>query len=107
MAKCKGDFNPLKTFHQISTTSSDSELEIEEVFCLDACKRGPNVRVYVDGHIASLDAMNELEKSRKMFTSVVRESDVDRVWSLTKKLAAGEIKGELFKLCDDGRYLKV
>jgi hypothetical protein len=107
MAKCKGDFNPLNSFREISTRNSDNGIQIEEVFCLDACKRGPNARIYVDNQIASLEGMNDSEKSRKMFMSVVRESDVNRVWTLAKQLSNGEIQGELFKLTDDGRYVKI
>ena len=106
MAKCKGDFNPLKSLQSIEADPTENEIEIEEVFCLDACKRGPNARIYIDGYIASVDSMNALDSSRKLFTALCRDTDVSRVWALAKDLAAGRIDAELFEQAPDGRYLK-
>jgi hypothetical protein len=106
MAKCKGDFNPLTSLQSIGTDPTEKEIEIEEVFCLDACKRGPNARIYVDGYIASVDSMSALDNSRKLFTALCRDTDVSRVWAVAKDLAAGRIEAELFEQSPDGRYLK-
>jgi hypothetical protein len=106
MSKCKGDFNPLKSLQSIEKDPSENDIEIEEVFCLDACKRGPNARIYVAGYIASVDSMNELDRSRKLFTALCRDTDVNKVWSVARDLAAGRIEAELFEHSPDGRYLK-
>ena len=106
MGKCKGDFNPLTIFKNLAT-GSFSDIEINEIFCLDACKRGPNVRLYQDGHITSIEAMTDLEKTRKMFTAVSREADVHRVWAFAVDLASSKIPCQLFTLAPDGRYLEV
>ena len=68
MGKCRGMFNPKTNFEAEQAAGEGVEIEIEEVSCMNMCKRGPNVRMVHDGELVTIDdKMNETERKRKAF----------------------------------------
>jgi len=125
LGKCRGAFNPLTSFEQLSIaynvdegskdcttatmeTTTTNMIEIEESFCLNQCKKGPNVRIIgtKNGKVLVFDdtIMDETEISRKAFQRVVNEERVKRVWGIAKAVVDGELvateKGYVDKLHD-------
>ena len=72
MGKCRGMFNPKDSFTEAMSAGEagkgGEEIEIEEVQCMNMCKRGPNVRMVLRGELMTVDdKMNETEEKRKAF----------------------------------------
>ena len=105
MGKCKGDFDPLESL-RIRQLETGMPIELEEAFCLDMCKKGPNVRLLVNNKIAQVEGMTEIEISRKAFNGVSNEVAVSRVWDLAQNAFRGQAPIETFVKAADGRYLK-
>ena len=94
MSKCRGSFDPQKILGELEKESEDSFV-IEEAFCMNQCKRGPNIRLIRNGHVLTFDEdgiMNETEKRRKTFQSVGNEEHLERIWGLGQGLVDGTIK---------------
>mmetsp|Transcript_47634 Transcript_47634/g.55685 ORF Transcript_47634/g.55685 Transcript_47634/m.55685 type:complete len:157 (+) Transcript_47634:194-664(+) len=94
-SKCRGSFDPKKSLERLA---EDSEIvvDIEESFCMNQCKRGPNARMIRNGQVVIFDeenVMNETEKRRKTFQSVRNDGCVERIWGLGMDLAKGNIMG--------------
>jgi len=45
LGRCKGAFNPRDALAELIRGDGDSNVQIEEVNCMNMCKRGPNVRL--------------------------------------------------------------
>jgi len=109
MGKCRGAFNPMTSLEDQLKTNSEHEpnvtVKIEEVFCMNQCKRGPNMRIIRDGNVVTFDdklIMNDTELKRKSFQTVNCHERVAKVWGLTKGLVNGSVVGT-----DDGLSTKL
>lgn len=96
--RCVGAFEPSSAFaSQVAARAADgyTDVGIEEVFCMNMCKRGPNVRLLVDGEVATVaGAMGETELKRRAFQGVRDDDALQRVWALAEAVAAGEAAAE-------------
>lgn len=101
LGKCRGAFNPKTALEDhIKTKGEDDEpnvaVKIEEVFCMNQCKRGPNMRIIRDGNVITFDdntIMNDVELKRKSFQGVRSNERVAMVWGLTEGLVNGSVVG--------------
>ena len=110
LGKCRGAFNPLASFEMLvaegsgsngdaaaatSETATATRIEVEETFCMNQCKRGPNVRMIDNdnGKVLTFDEtiMNETELGRKAFQRVVNEDKVKALWGLAKDVTEGTV----------------
>jgi hypothetical protein len=94
--RCVGSFEPVRAFaaqaELQSLQSGRAPIEVETVFCMNQCKRGPNVRLIHDGQVATVPAeMGETEQSRRAFQGVRDDDRVRKVWSLAACAAAGTL----------------
>ncbi|KAJ1493907.1 hypothetical protein T484DRAFT_1878534 [Baffinella frigidus] len=95
LGKCRGMFNP-KTSIEAEKAKGEggAGIDIEEVRCMNMCKRGPNVRLVQGGELVTIDdKMNETERRRKAFQGVGNEARALGVWELALKLADGSVDG--------------
>merc|ERR1712125_270207 len=96
-SKCRGMFDPKKTLERLLEGESKINVEFEESFCMNQCKRGPNVRMIRNGQAIVFDGddgiMNDMEKNRKTFQNVASEERIEKIWGLTKGLIDGSVQG--------------
>jgi len=109
LSKCRGAFNPKSSLEHLQKTliddNLDTDVKIEEVFCMNQCKRGPNMRIIQNGNVITFkdkSIMNDTELKRKSFQSITNDDRVSRVWELTKGLVDGSVVGT-----DDGPSTKL
>jgi len=125
LGKCRGAFNPLTSFEQLSiadnvnegskddttammSTTTTKRIELEESFCMNQCKRGPIVRIIRTENEKVLvfddTIMNETESNRKAFQGVANGDRVKRLWGIANAVVEGELiateKGSVDKLRD-------
>jgi len=95
LSKCRGAFNPKKSFQSLQKQSEEnSSVEIEETFCMNQCKRGPNARIMKDAQVLTFEGeMNETEMKRKSFQGVRSDERVEHLWGLVKGLEDGTVDG--------------
>jgi hypothetical protein len=106
MSKCRGSFNPKKILERL-VEESENDFEIEETFCMNQCKRGPNIRMFRDGQVLTFEdegIMNDMEKKRKTFQTVANEERLEKIWGLGEGLVDGTVEatesGSIEKLSD-------
>jgi len=115
LGKCRGAFNPLTSFEQLLIADNADEgsksgklIELEESFCMNQCKRGPNVRVISAENRKVLifddTIMNEMESNRKAFQRVANEGRVKYLWGVANDVIEGGLvateNGSVDKLRD-------
>ncbi|KAJ1618706.1 hypothetical protein T492DRAFT_1090737 [Pavlovales sp. CCMP2436] len=89
--RCVGSFEPVRAF-EAQADMFDLDIEVETVFCMNMCKRGPNVRLIQDGQVATVAAeMGETEQSRRAFQGVRDDARVWKIWMLAAGAAAGTL----------------
>ena len=69
---------------------------MEEAFCMNQCKRGPNVRLIKDDQVLTFgdeSVMNDTEVKRKTFQSVTSEKKIDRIWGVVEEIQKGDASG--------------
>ena len=95
LSKCRGGFDPTKSFASLQKQSEEnSSIEIEETFCMNQCKRGPNARIMKDAQVLTFEGeMNETEIKRKSFQGVTSDKRVEHLWGLAKGLEDGTVDG--------------
>ena len=110
LGKCRGAFNPLTSFENLLRVGDDdgdnnnankapatTTIELEESFCMNQCKRGPNVRLINadNGNVLTFDStvMNDTESNRKAFQGVTNEIRVKHLWGIANKVAEGSMVG--------------
>lgn len=99
-SKCRGTFTPKSSFQEriASSTTNDessSSIIIEEAFCMNQCKRGPNVRLIKDDQVLTFEdesgsIMNDTELKRKTFQSVTNDEKIDRIWGVVEEIQKGD-----------------
>lgn len=91
--RCVGAFEPVRAFEALAKApGSEADVEIETVFCMNMCKRGPNVRLIHEGEVATVPGeMGPTELSRKAFQGVRSDENAMRIWSLAASAAAGTL----------------
>lgn len=93
-AKMLGAFDGAACFAAEADARLDGAVAVEEVNCLNACKRGPNAAVVVGGDRVACETMNSLETKRLCFQEVRSEERVSRVFGAVvahaERLAAEE-----------------
>lgn len=109
LQKCRGNFNHVESFGKLVESSPDTSIQVEEAFCMNQCKKGPNVRlINADNqNVLAFDddaIMNEIESSRKSFQRVSNDERVDYVWGIANGVLEGNVvaneKGSVDKLHD-------
>jgi len=120
LGKCRGAFNPLTSFENLlvgddanayankgdvelegerstAASTTTTTIELEESFCMNQCKRGPNVRLINadNGNVLTFDStvMNDTESNRKAFQGVTNENRVKHLWGIANKVAEGSMVG--------------
>ena len=95
LSKCRGAFDPLKSFQSLQKGNiEESFVEVEETFCMNQCKRGPNARIIRDEQVITFEGeMNETEMNRKSFQGVRSDERVGNLWGLAKGLEDGTVDG--------------
>eukprot|EP00747_Dinoflagellata_sp_TGD_P222612 gnl/TRDRNA2_/TRDRNA2_94316_c0_seq1.p1 gnl/TRDRNA2_/TRDRNA2_94316_c0~~gnl/TRDRNA2_/TRDRNA2_94316_c0_seq1.p1 ORF type:complete len:199 (+),score=25.40 gnl/TRDRNA2_/TRDRNA2_94316_c0_seq1:28-624(+) len=94
--RCRAGFDALKSFKALTSENDSADIKVEEVFCMNMCKRGPNVRFVRGGQMVTVDdAMNDVEQRRGAFQGVSSDTKVAAIWDLALDLAAGRLKGTL------------
>jgi (2Fe-2S) ferredoxin len=112
LGKCRGGFNPLTSLEKllisddndndydndsINDNAKDTAIEIEETFCMNQCKRGPNVRIINadNGNVITFDEsiMNEVESTRKNFQRIIDENRVIGLWVIVNGIRDGTVVG--------------
>merc|ERR1719253_700953 len=95
LSKCRGVFSPKSSFGKrissLSPSSSSASVVLEEAYCMNQCKRGPNVRVIRDDQVITFNdggIMSDTEINRKTFQSVGNEGRVDMIWGLTQGMVS-------------------
>lgn len=89
ISKCQGVFNPFDSFNmfQADAPVGQTKIEIEEVFCMNQCKKGPNARIIKDGFVLTFNEMNDLELARKSFHSLRSENRTKHIYHLAIQAA--------------------
>lgn len=107
MSKCRAGFNPIKSFENLKNENDDVNVQIEETFCMNQCKRGPNLRLLQNDQVLTFDGegiMNDVEMKRKSFQSIGSDEKVDMLWNLIKDIQDGNVdakeSGAVEKLTD-------
>jgi len=98
LGKCRGSFNPLTAFNNLQKDeSAETSIEIEETWCMNQCKRGPNARITKDGNVLTFEEgkMNDTEMKRKSFQGIGSEERVGHVWGLARGIEDGTVLGIL------------
>jgi (2Fe-2S) ferredoxin len=113
LGKCRGGFNPLNSLEKLISDGNDNDndndsindnadmsstrIEIEETFCMNQCKRGPNVRLINsdNGNVITFDEsiMNEVESTRKNFQRIINEDRVIGLWGIVNGIRDGTVVG--------------
>mmetsp|Transcript_39806 Transcript_39806/g.77761 ORF Transcript_39806/g.77761 Transcript_39806/m.77761 type:complete len:155 (+) Transcript_39806:55-519(+) len=97
LSKCRGVFNPKSTLDRLQKTDDPvPTVDIEEAFCMNQCKRGPNMRIIRNGQVMTFEddtIMNEMELKRKSFQNVRNDDRVAMVWELTRGVVEGKLIG--------------
>lgn len=104
LSKCKAGFDPLSSFQSLYqeerknySNEDDVIINIEETFCMNQCKRGPNARIIRHGKVITFEQgtgiMNDVELKRKSFQGVGSENRVHFIWNLVKDLHTGNVNG--------------
>lgn len=95
LSQCRGAFNPLKSLQSLQKEDSENSLvEVEETFCMNQCKRGPNARIITDEQVITIEEeMNETELKRKSFQGIRSDERVGKLWGLVKGLEDGTVVG--------------
>ncbi|CAK0819278.1 unnamed protein product [Prorocentrum cordatum] len=94
--RCRGAFDALRSFKALASEAGPSGIEVEEVFCMNMCKKGPNVRLLLGGQMVTIDdVMNEREQKRGAFQGVLGDPKVAAIWGLARDVAAGRRNGTL------------
>lgn len=94
MGKCRGSFDPKKSFEGILSANQDETtaiIHIEEAFCLNQCKRGPNARLLQGDKVVVFSSMTETEQSRKSFQSISTDMRVEKIAQLAMDFATGNL----------------
>ena len=95
LGKCKGGFNPFESLESLQSGAKDcASVEIEEAFCLNQCKRGPNARIIKDNTVLTFDKMNEIEMKRKSFQNICNGDKVEFIWNLATLAADDKVSYE-------------
>jgi len=89
LGKCRGAFNPLDSLRTLQKGCEN--VEIEESFCLNQCKRGPNARIIKDDTVLTFEEMNETEIKRKSFQNICNDDRIEFVWKLAMRAADEEV----------------
>lgn len=106
-SKCRGAFTPKSSFMERIKTTNAKECErndsssssnnvasivVEEVYCMNQCKRGANVRLIKNDQVLTFNngIMNDTEMKRKSFQSVTNEGRVDQIWGIVEEIKKGE-----------------
>mmetsp|Transcript_18958 Transcript_18958/g.27912 ORF Transcript_18958/g.27912 Transcript_18958/m.27912 type:complete len:191 (+) Transcript_18958:56-628(+) len=121
-SKCRGAFSPLKTLEQLRREHGDgdsngdgddhaiSDIEFEETYCMNQCKRGPNARI-IDTSDDDCDSllifedplhMNDTEQKRKSFQGLTNENRVKFVWGLARGVLDAKDEDILSSFKDTG-----
>lgn len=119
LGKCLGAFDPKGSLEALVEATVDDEepagLEIEEAFCLNQCKKGPNARILYQSSVVlgeeQVDAsdeewsvvvlpniMTETEESRKTFQRITNPDRVNDLYRWALEVQNGEIDPEHIKL---------
>ena len=94
LSKCRGAFNPLNSLEKKSE-NNDLSIELEETYCMNQCKRGPNARIIHDGNALTFDdLMNETEAKRKAFQGISNEKRVEFLWGIAEGVENGKVEGK-------------
>jgi len=94
LGRCVGNFDPMDSFKELA--SEDDSIALEEVVCMNMCKRGPNARLVVGGEVVTItDQMSELEERRKAFQGLSNHQRVVRVWKLLQGFLDRSLQGSL------------
>ena len=108
LGKCRGGFNPLTSLEKllisddtnndmIIDNAKDTTIEFEETFCMNQCKRGPNVRIINadNGNVITFDEsiMNEVESTRKNFQRIINEDRVTGLSGIVNGIRDGTVVG--------------
>jgi (2Fe-2S) ferredoxin len=103
LSKCKAGFDPLSSFQSLHRDENqninigDNVIKIEETFCMNQCKRGPNARIIRQGQVITFEEgtgiMNDVELKRKSFQGIGSENRVNFLWNLVKDLHTGNVNG--------------
>ena len=87
--------------------NEDVNVQIEETFCMNQCKRGPNLRLLQNDQVLTFDGegiMNDVEMKRKSFQSIGSDEKVGMLWNLIKDIQDGNVdakeSGAVEKLTD-------
>jgi NADH:ubiquinone oxidoreductase subunit E len=112
LGKCRGGFNPLDSFQALSLLAdavtaeenTNTNVAIEEAYCMNQCKRGPNARiispnrqvlVFVgENENSSQTIMNDTEQRRKAFQGLGSQARVEMVWGLAQGVATNDGNGQ-------------
>jgi (2Fe-2S) ferredoxin len=93
LSKCRGSFSPLNSFEELRK-NDDAPIEIEETYCMNQCKRGPNMRMIKDGNALIFeDSMNDTEMKRKAFQGVTTDEKVAHLFGIAKGATDGSNPG--------------
>lgn len=93
LGKCRGSFNPLDSLKEIRNNEGVS-IDIEETYCMNQCKRGPNVRMIKSSNVLTFEnLMNDTEKKRKAFQGVSTEEKVGNLFGVAKGVIDGSNPG--------------
>jgi len=108
-SKCRGGFDPQKSFHKLIEEQDEEKekqqgsniiMESKSTFCMNQCKRGPNMRVLQSNDdtdqvvLTFPEAMNDTELKRKSFQSVGNNDRVTYIWGLIQGIN-GDSDGEV------------
>lgn len=94
MGRCRGAFDPVKSFESLAREQEGINVEVVEVACLNMCKRGPNVRMMYGQDSVTAEGegmMGDVEKRRKAFQGVGSDERVTRVWEIANGVHGGAI----------------
>ena len=107
VSKCRAGFNPIKSFENLKNENEDVNVQIEETFCMNQCKRGPNLRLLQNDQVLTFDGegiMNDVEMKRKSFQSIGSDEKIGMLWNLIKDIQDGNVdakeSGAVEKLTD-------
>jgi len=96
LGKCRGSFNPKET---IERETRGQDAVVQEAFCLNQCKRGPNLRILTENEdkqkAVVFERMTETEQSRKTFQSVSSDERVLSILDTVSEFQAGRLEGKL------------
>jgi hypothetical protein len=119
-SKCRGGFSPKKYFEaQIQSTSLPNSssiksasdiIRIEEVFCMNQCKRGPNCRIIQNDQVMTYPndgIMNEMELKRKSFQMVSNDGRAHMIWDVVQRMIVDSEEEEDGWIVKSGDVMKL